>query len=49
MIKRKIGNAGCETDIRFPISESELYDKLTAIHAIDSMDKQHPVIVPRAI
>ena len=45
MIKIKIGNADRETDIRFPISESNLYNKLAAIHAIDSMDEQQPVTV----
>ena len=45
MIKIKIGNAGRETDIRFPISESDPYNKLEAIHAIDSMDEQQPVTV----
>ena len=45
MIKIKIGNGDRETDIRFPISESELYDKLTEIHAIDSSDVQQPVTV----
>ena len=45
MIKIKIGNGDHETDIRFPISESELYDKLAEIHAIDSSDVQQPVTV----
>ena len=45
MIKLKIGNAGRETDIRFPISESDLYNRLAAIHAIDSTDAQQPVTV----
>lgn len=45
MIKIKIGNGDRETDIRFPISESELYDKLAEIHAIDSSDVQQPVTV----
>ena len=45
MIKLKIGNAGHETDIRFPISESDLYDRLFEILAIDSPDQQPPVTV----
>lgn len=45
MIKIKIGNGDRETDIRFPISESDLYDKLAEIHAIDSSDVQQPVTV----
>ncbi len=45
MIKIKIGNGDRETDIRFPISESDLYNKLAAIHAIDSSDAQQPVTV----
>ena len=45
MIKIKIGNGDRETDIRFPISESDLYKKLAEIHAIDSSDKQQPVTV----
>ncbi len=45
MIKIKIGNGDRETDIRFTISESDLYKKLAEIHAIDSSDKQQPVTV----
>ena len=45
MIKIKIGNGDRETDIRFPISESDLYNKLAAIHAIDSTGKQQSVTV----
>ncbi len=45
MIKLKIGNGDRETDIRFPISENDLYNKLAAIHAINSTDKQQPVTV----
>ena len=45
MIKIKIGNGDRETDIRFPISEGELYDKLAAIHAIDGTGKQQSVTV----
>ena len=45
MIKIRIGNGDRETDIRFPISESELYDKLAEIHAIDGTGKQQPVTV----
>ena len=45
MIKIKIGNGDRETDIRFPISESDLYNKLVAIHAIDSTGEQQSVTV----
>ncbi len=45
MIKIKIGNGARETDIHFPISERELYNKLAAIHAIDRTDEQRPVTV----
>ncbi len=35
MIKIRIRNADHEIDIRFPISESELYAKLAEIHAVE--------------
>lgn len=34
MIKIRIKNADHEIDVRFPISENELYAKLAEIHAI---------------
>ena len=45
MIKIKIGNDRWETDIRFPISESEMYKKLAAIHATNGEGNQQPVTV----
>ena len=36
MIKIRIRNAGHEVDVRFPISESELYAKLSGIHAVEN-------------
>lgn len=38
MINIRIRNDDHEVDIRFPISESELYAKLAEIHAIDGRD-----------
>ena len=35
MIKIRIRNAGHEIDVRFPISESELFAKLSEIHAVE--------------
>lgn len=35
MIKIRIRNAGHEIDVRFPISESELFAKLAEIHAVE--------------
>ena len=35
MIKIRIRNAGHEIDIRFPLSESELFAKLAEIHAVE--------------
>ena len=35
MIKIRIKNGDHEIDIRFPISESELYAKLAEVHAIE--------------
>ncbi len=45
MIKLKIGNGAHETDIRFPISEINLYNRLFAILAVDSAGKLQPVTV----
>lgn len=36
MIKIRIRNAGHEVDVRFPISESKLYAKLSGIHAVEN-------------
>lgn len=36
MIKIRIRNADHENDIRFPISESELFAKLGEIHAVET-------------
>ncbi len=36
MIKIRNRNAGHEIDVRFPISESELYAKLSGIHAVEN-------------
>ena len=38
MIKIRIRNAGHEIDVRFPISESELFAKLGEIHAVEGRD-----------
>ena len=38
MIKIRIKNADHEIDIRFPISESELFAKLGEIHAVEGRD-----------
>ena len=38
MIKIRIRNAGHEVDVRFPISESELFAKLGEIHAVEGRD-----------
>lgn len=38
MIKIRIRNAGHEIDVRFPISESELFAKLSEIHAVEGRD-----------
>lgn len=35
MIKIRIRNAGHEVDIRFPLSESELFAKLSEINAVE--------------
>ena len=41
MIKIRIKNADHEIDIRFPISESELFAKLGEIHAIEGKDRPY--------
>lgn len=35
MIKIRIRNAGHEVDVRFPLSESELFAKLSEINAVE--------------
>ena len=38
MIKIRIRNADHEINVRFPISESELFAKLAEIHAVEARD-----------
>ena len=45
MIKIRIRNADHEIDIRFPISESELFAKLGEIHAVEGRDAALSVLV----
>lgn len=45
MIKIRIKNADHEIDIRFPISESELYAKLGEIHAVEGRDAAQSALV----
>ena len=45
MIKIRIRNADHEIDIRFPISESELYAKLGEIHAVEGRDAAQSAFV----
>ena len=45
MIKIRIRNADHEIDIRFPISESELYAKLGEIHAVEGRDAAQYALV----
>ena len=45
MIKIRIRNADHEIDIRFPISESELFAKLGEIHAVEGRDAAQSVYV----
>ena len=45
MIKIRIKNADHEIDIRFPISESELFAKLGEIHAIEGKDAPESAFV----
>lgn len=44
MIKIRIRNADHEIDIRFPISESELYAKLAEIHAVEHENRDGGVL-----
>lgn len=41
MIKIRIKNADHEIDVRFPISENELYAKLAEIHATCRLAMRH--------
>lgn len=45
MIKIRIRNADHEIDIRFPISESELFAKLGEIHAVEGRDAAQSALV----
>lgn len=45
MIKIRIRNAGHEIDVRFPISESELFTKLAEIHAVERENAAQSVYV----
>ena len=45
MIKIRFRNADHEIDIRFPISESELYAKLGEIHAVEGRDAAQSAFV----
>ena len=45
MIKVRIRNAEHETDLRFPISESELFAKLGEIHALKDRDSSQAALV----
>ena len=45
MIKIRIKNGDHEIDIRFPISESELYAKLAEVHAIEGRDAPQSAFV----
>lgn len=45
MIKIRIKNADHEIDIRFPISESELFAKLGEIHAVEGRDAAQSALV----
>lgn len=44
MIKLRIKNADHEIDIRFPISESELFAKLGEIHAVEEETPHSPLL-----
>ena len=44
MIKIRIRNADHEIDIRFPISESELFAKLGEIHAVEAGTPRRPFL-----
>ena len=45
MIKIRIRNADHEIDIRFPISEIELFAKLGEIHAVEGRDAAQSALV----
>lgn len=45
MIKIRIRNAGHEIDVRFPISESELFAKLAEIHVVEGRNTAQSVYV----
>lgn len=45
MIKIRIRNADHEVDVRFPISESELFAKLAEIHAVEDRNAAQSVYV----
>ena len=45
MIKIRIKNGDQEIDVRFPISEGELYAKLTEVHAIEGRDAPQSAFV----
>ena len=45
MIKIRIKNADYEINVRFPISENELYAKLAEIHAIEEKDAPQSAFV----
>lgn len=47
MIKIRIKNGDHEIDIRFPISESELYAKLAEVHAIEGRDAPQSAFVTK--
>lgn len=47
MIKNRIKNGDHEIDIRFPISESELYAKLAEVHAIEGRDAPQSAFVTK--
>lgn len=47
MIKIRIRNAGHEVDVRFPVSESKLYAKLSGIHAVEGRNAAQSAYVAR--
>lgn len=44
MIRIRISNANHEADVRFPISENELQEKLAAVHAVNGQGLPQQVI-----
>lgn len=44
MIKIRIKNADHEIDVRFPISENELYAKLAEIHASNGKGQREQLV-----